>query len=175
MSLYIAKVRLRKSQYPHWFNSDLRHRHKCLRTLCRRFSRHPSPSLSVRLHSTEESFQRASLLAKAWFEEDLILKLTYSGENSVFSYISSLCKGGSIPSAVFYDSVSASTDDERVTLFNVYFNSVFTRSSFLALILRIDTILSSIDISEDNVFDCLSTLDVTKATFSVPIELHIMA
>ena len=32
------------------FNSDLCHRHKCLRTLCRRFSRHPSPSLSVRLH-----------------------------------------------------------------------------------------------------------------------------
>ena len=70
-------------------------------------------------------------MAKARFEEDLIFKLTPSGENSVFSYISSLCKGGSIPSAVFYDSVSASTVDERVTLFNVYFNSVFTRSSFL--------------------------------------------
>ena len=32
MSLYIPKVRIKKSELPHWFNVNLRHQHKCLKS-----------------------------------------------------------------------------------------------------------------------------------------------
>ena len=44
MELFILKGRLKIHQYPKWFTSDIRHSINCLRTLRRKYKKHPSPA-----------------------------------------------------------------------------------------------------------------------------------
>ena len=42
MLLYIPRMLVKRRQGPKWFNSDVRHHQKCLRTLKRKFNIHPT-------------------------------------------------------------------------------------------------------------------------------------
>ena len=72
-----------------------------------------------------------------------------------------------LPSTLHLDDVFAVSDSEKASLFNTYFHSVFTRSSFqLPLFSEFEmpsSSLSDICISELDVFRVLRFLDVTKA------------
>ena len=63
-----------------------------------------------------------------------------------------LPKEGAIPSTVFHGSISATSDVDRATLFNSYFSSVFTHSSYslptLEKMSLSESSLSIIEISE---------------------------
>ena len=65
------------------------------------------------------------------------------------------------------DSSTATSDQDRSTLFNTYFCSVFTHSSYLLPPVEDipvpDSSLSSFLVSEDDVYRVLSSLDTTKA------------
>ena len=92
------------------------------------------------------------------------LKSNYS---AIYSYIRSVSNQNVLPSTLHLDDIFAVSDSEKASLFNKYFHSVVTRSSFqLPPFYEMDmpsTTLSDICISELDVFRVLRSLDITKA------------
>ena len=69
-----------------------------------------------------------------------------------------------MPSTVFHGSLSASSDSEKANIFNSYFHSVFTDSSFeLPALPVVHPSMSTVDFSDSDVFEVLSGLDTSKA------------
>ena len=160
MNLFIPKVKVKAKVHPKWFNSEIRRTIKCLRTLRRKCSLHPTVNNQSKLHSLE--FQLTDLItsAKLRFENHLSMQKS----NKIFSnlIINHFCalncsSGTSI----------ASDDYNKACLFNTFFYSVFTRSCFqippLEELPSPASSLSVIGISELDVFDALSSLDSSKA------------
>ena len=104
------------------------------------------------------------LLAKASFESTL---LETAPSQILYKYFNSLCRSGTIPPPLIFDSNSAATDAEKATLFNNYFHSVYTQSSVtIPPLVNLPTpnlTLSDISVSELDVFSALSSLNSTKA------------
>ena len=73
----------------------------------------------------------------------------------------------SIPQTVCFESCSATSTYEKASLFNSYFHSVFTQSSFplppVDKLLSPEVTLSDIVISESDVYSALNSLDPSKA------------
>ena len=72
MNLFIPKVKLRCRQFPVWFTPHLRHLIKCLRTLQRKYIKHPTSNNFQKLVNAQHSFQDASKIAKSNYEQSLI-------------------------------------------------------------------------------------------------------
>jgi len=103
--------------------------------------------------------------AKSNYESSLISSLS-SNNCKIYKYIRSLRKSNSIPSSVYCDSTSPTSDSDKASLFNKFFYSVFTKtSSHLAPPGNIDdsSILLELDISNSEVLEVLLKLDTTKA------------
>lgn len=62
---------------------------------------------------------------------DLITKFVADNDCGIYKYIRMSREGGEVPSTVFHNSTRTSTDKDRADLFNSYFCSVFTHSSFV--------------------------------------------
>ena len=66
-----------------------------------------------------------------------------------------------------FNSTTADSDQDKATLFNRYFYSVFTNSSFslpnICHLPKPNSVLGDISISEDEVFEALISLDPSKA------------
>lgn len=160
MGLYIPRKVLRSSQFPKWFSADLRHCYKCLKSLRRGCSRNPNPTKMAKLKSEEESFQLSSVEAKGHYEMDLITNC----QLRQLGYL--LRKGGSIPSTLYLDSTLATSYSARMSLFNNFFSSVFTRSSLCYLQQSISPVLimGSHPLRSPNLmYSTLSSLDTSKA------------
>ena len=157
MNLFIPKVKVKYKRYPCWFNSEIRHIIKCLRSARRN---HSSPS---KVHSLESYLSQLMVNAKLNFEHNLALQTS----DKIFKHLRGLSSSRSIPSIVTLDSHTGSSDYEKASIFNKFFHSVFTKSAFqLPPIEDLHTptpTLSDIGISELDVFEALSTLDTSKA------------
>ena len=131
MNLF-PKVRIRSYQYPSWYNPELRHLSKCLLTLCIKIfkSTNPTQSQQEKLFQQEDDFVAKASLARAAYESKLIYSFARNHNSKIYSYINSLSKNSSIPPTVTFQSKSASDDYEKATLFNSFFHSVFTESTF---------------------------------------------
>ena len=105
-------------------------------------------------------FKASCKQAKCIYEHSLI-------SASIYKFLRLLKSGGDIPSSVQYKSVYASSDFDKAELFNYYFYSVFTHSSFslppIEDIPSPSCTLSSINVSASDVYKTLSTLDPSKA------------
>ena len=125
-----------------------------------------NPVSLSRLRATELSFQSACKVAEEKYVCSLLDEFTTSN-HSIYRYIGLLRKGAYIPSTVYRGSSYASDDVDRGNLFNEYFHSVFTQSSYSLPpddeILMPARSLGSIEITASDVFDVLSTLDPSKA------------
>ena len=90
-----------------------------------------------------------------------------NGISKVFRYVRSITGQNNIPNTVHHLGLSAETDVEKADLFNSYFHSIFTRSSFRCpnshLLPNIHPKLSDISISEEEVYQALTSLDPSKA------------
>jgi len=71
------------------------------------------------------------LAAKANFEAELIPNSSPSNISRVYKYINSITRHDAIPQNVSLDSHMATSDIEKANLFNTFFYSVFTQSSFI--------------------------------------------
>ena len=133
MSLYIPKMMVKRRQDPVWFNSEIRHHLKHLRTMKRRFRFHATPPLESKIHQLDDFLQQKLILAKSNYETRLIE--TYQSSNS--------------------------------SLFNLYFHSVFTKSTFQLPQLNglglPESFICDIIVSESNAFKILQSHDVSKA------------
>ena len=72
MSLFIPKKQVKCRRDPIWFNSDIRHQLKCLRTLKRRSRLNSTPQCENKIQQLEDSLQLKLGLAKSHYETKLI-------------------------------------------------------------------------------------------------------
>ena len=130
MKLFIPKVRLRSHQRPKWVTSNLQHDLNRFRTLKRKCKLHPTLQNLSRLNSTESMLQEKLKQAKSTYETTLVV-FASSQNHKIYKYINSLSSKNYLPATMFLDSSSANSDLEKASLFNKYFHSIFTRSSFV--------------------------------------------
>ena len=155
-------------QFPVWFTSHLRHLTKCLRTLQRKYSKHPTPNNFQKLIMAQRSFQDASKAAKCEYEHSLVHNFTTNHDSAIYRYIKQLTKSYTLPSELHFDLQVANTDYGKAELFNQYFFSVFTdcnlhQSNFNEPVLPEDS-LNEIHFTESDVFHALINLNSNKAT-----------
>ena len=90
-----------------------------------------------------------------------------NGTSQVFKYIRNTTGQKSIPNTVYLHDTSAENDREKANLFNSYFHSIFTKSSFQSpnatLLPNTNSTICEISITEDEVFQALTSLDPSKA------------
>ena len=105
------------------------------------------------------------LSVKMEFERNLISTPSSCRTQQIFKYIQKLTGHKSLPPTVTYESSYATQDTLKVSLFNSYFQSVYTQSSF-----RLPSVLpppehciECITISEMDVYEALMSLDIHKA------------
>ena len=132
MNMFIPKVRLRRHQFPCWYTPELRHLSKCLRSAKKRFSRHATPHLQLKINDLESEYRSKTLLAKSNHESQLIQSFAGSHNSKIYDYIRTLCKNSTIaiPPVVSLNNSHATSDTDKAELFNTFFHSVFTGSSF---------------------------------------------
>ena len=115
----------------------------------------------------ESLLQSKLIQAKSDYESKLIESHNISNSSAIYSYIRSISNQNILPSTLFLDNTIAVSDADKASLFNKYFHSVFTRSSFqLPPISELETpsiFISDINISEVDIYRVLRSLDVTKA------------
>ena len=95
------------------------------------------------------------------------MSLRSNGTSKVFRYVRNFTGQNNIPTTILFNEISAESDQEKTNVFNRYFHSIFTRSSFS----RPDPQelpntfpnLNDISISEEEVFQTLTSLDPSKA------------
>ena len=167
MDLFLPKVKLCSHQFPKWFTPDIRHRLNCLRTLRRKYRTHPTVHNLSKLLLLESNLDGDISSAKSRYETDLILDFANSNCNKIFKYIRGISGHSSIPPSVKLCSAFATSDLDKASLFNKYFYSIFTPSSFdlppLNSLPTLSSTLSDISISTFDVFKSLVSLDPTKA------------
>ena len=130
MNLFIPKLPRRSHNHPKWFNSVICHRINCIHTLRKRCLQHPTPYNHSKLKNLESLLQKDLKTAKSTYEKNVIESCSKGQSSKNFKYLRSLSSLGSIPTSVSLDSSTATLDQEKATLFNTFFHSVFTHSSF---------------------------------------------
>lgn len=164
MSKFIPQIQLRKYQFPRWFTPILRHKHKCLHTIEKKYNNSPSEANLNKFREAKASFILEAESAKAVFESGLINEFATSKSSKIYKYIGNLKKGGDIPSTVYLGSQSASSASDKANFFNTYFHSVFTDSTFeIPELPVVNPSISNIQINDSEVYDVLTSLDTTKA------------
>jgi len=160
----IPTVTVNESNQPPWFNSNIRHHIKCLRTLKRKHTAHPTTANLTNLENSQEQLQSKLSAAKSRYESNLVHGYATKNNSKIYKYIRNITKSASIPSTLFQNSSPINCDFEKANLFNNYFYSVFTKPSpSLATGTDYPISLSSIQITEEEVYDILINLDTTKA------------
>jgi len=105
---------------------------------------------------------------KIVYESNLINNFTFNNSSVIFNHIRSITKTKSVPSIITYDDDQACDHTDKANLFSTYFHSVFTPNSVASInideLSNIPGSLSTIEISEIDVYFTLSTLDPKKST-----------
>ena len=109
MQLFIHIVKIHLHQHPIWFNSEIRHSIKCLRTLRCCYKCHPTQHTSNTIDSFEKVLQDKIAAAKQIFESDLINTYASTNNNKIFKYLKSFIKSNNIPSVINLGFLTART------------------------------------------------------------------
>ena len=106
--------------------------------------------------------------AKAHYETNLIKSFNTNNSSAIYRYIRAITDQNAIPPAVTFGDRCAVSDYHRACLFNEFFYSVFSSSSFrlppLSEMLTPLSVISEIVISELDVYNALKSLDPSKAS-----------
>ena len=164
-------VRLHSHQYPKWFTPQIRHQVKCVKSVCRKCTNHPTSHLIDKLSVLEQNLRADICSAKQQFELDLTLDLVESPSPNIYKYLRHLTKSPSIPSSMTSHDGSerASSDDSIALFFNNFFYSVFRPSDSGRMNLNDFPPHSSTDtndrinFSEQDVYTELCKLNPSKA------------
>ena len=127
MTFFIPKVR-HHHQYPYWYTPKLRHLFKRLHSLRKKVSKNPTPYLCNKLEKKTSNLCDQIQSAKSLYEARLVANFAGNSNSKIYDYIRSLSSSGTIPSTVFLNSASATSDTEKVALFNTFFHSVYKPS-----------------------------------------------
>ena len=166
--LFTPKIFVRHRHDPKWFNSEIRHHQKCLRSMRRKCKSCPKLRMKNKIQQSEKLLQSRIEQAKANYESKLIESYhSRSHSSAIHSYIRSISGLNSLPAVMTLDSNSAASDKEKAILFNQYFHSVFSTSSFplpsTSELTRPNSFIDAVIFNELDVFKGLRALDVSKA------------
>ena len=121
-----------------------------------------------RIKTAEDNLQNSIQQAKANFEANLVHNFAFSNDSKIYQHVRNITKSASIPATVFFDDSSATHDIDKATLFNRYFYSVFSQSTYSLSLFEdmpsTNSTIDSINITEDEVHTALLSLDSSKAT-----------
>ena len=84
MHLFIPVNKIHLDNCPMWFNSEIRHLRKQLKTLRRKYNRYPTHHISIRINSLENMLQDRIILAKQNFECYLVNSYASINSNKIF-------------------------------------------------------------------------------------------
>ena len=90
VNLYVPQVHVNKANHPKWFNSTIRHKIKCLRTIKRQLARHSTESKKLKVTSLQNEIQHMVAEAKSTYESKLVLDYA---STKIFKHISSIKNG----------------------------------------------------------------------------------
>ena len=151
---------------PPWFTHEIRHSINCIRSLRRRYQHRPTSTLLSRITALESLLITQIESAKSIYESKLAASF-HSNPWQLYRYLRQFSYTHSILQYVSFKSVSVSDTHSKVDLFNSFFNSVFSSSHFvlppMSQLPTLSNHLSSIDISSEDVYTALLSLDPTKA------------
>ena len=117
IQLFILTIKVHSHQHPIWFNSEIRHSIKRLRTLRCRYKCCPIQHISNTIISTEKALQNTITAAKQTFQSDLINTYASANNSKVFKYLKSITKSNNILSVMNLESLTAITDYRIANLF----------------------------------------------------------
>ena len=166
MHQYIPKYRIKNRKSPRWFTSEIRHLLNCLRSLRKKYKTHPTQNNLNHLKSAESHLQQKISNAKTDYEQTLVNSCS-NNMSKLFQHVNSITCSKSIPLTMNYDSTSACSNFDKACLFNNFFFSVFNNESStinLDSIPLLSRTLSSINFSENDVYNALTSLQSNKAT-----------
>ena len=163
--MYIPKIPNKIANQPKWFNSHIRHKINCLRTLKRKSLKHPSETNKLKVKHLEDELQQIITAAKLDYESHLVYNFALTNSNKIFRYISLIRGQDGLPSLMSHNNITASNDKEKAQLFNNYFYSVFSADDNLSTFVSTTSpnTIEDIVITEPDVLDILQSLDVNKA------------
>ena len=118
-------MRIRSYQYPVWCTPELRHLFKRIRTLNKSCTKKNTSHVLNKLQCLKENFLDKLLTAKSEYSA------ARTKNSKIFDYIRSITGTSTTPQSVSYNSVVSCSDADSANLFNSYFHSIFTKSSFL--------------------------------------------
>ena len=163
---FVPKIKISSKSYPRWFNQSIRHRINRVRTLRRRSKKHPTAANIARLSEMELALQEDIVSAKTSFISQLASTF-HNQPRKLFSYLNGLTKSKFVPKTLVHNSEPISDPQKIAELFNKFFNSTFTSSSYnlpsFDALPQPRNQLHHINISSSDVYIALSTLDPTKA------------
>ena len=118
----------------------------------------------LKIKSLEVELQSSISSAKAIFECNLLASLQSNDSYKIFNVTGQ----NDIPISLHFNGTKVVSDQDKATLFNRYFHSVFTHSTFslpsICDLPKPHSILSDISITQDDVFQALTSLDPSKAS-----------
>jgi len=129
MRLFIPLTKIHYNHQPSWFNANIRHYIKWLRTLRCMYERHPTSyleekigSFEEKIGSFEESLQEEITNSKINFESYLISEhASHCNSNIIFKYIRNLTQSKSLPSVIHLDDEVAESDADSATCLTIIF------------------------------------------------------
>ena len=164
---FAPTVKPRCRQTLKWFTSQIRHRLNCIHSLRRKAKSRPSPHYLAKLKNSESQLAEEIQSAKLSYESNLVQDFATINSNKIYKYMNSLLKHDTIPPIMHHESSEAFSNKDKASLFNQYFQSVFTTSSFILPPLNDlpcpSAVLNNILVSEVEVYDALVSLNPNKA------------
>ena len=156
--LYIPTIRVSSSPSPRWFNPEIRDMLNQARTLRRSLRRKHTGSKEAKLAMLESSLEVTILQSKQDYEVSIIEAFS-SNPKKLYNHLKMLRNSNFVPDHLIENETLVCDPLEKADLFNKFFNSVFTRSSFtLPPTDQLPTPvkqLSSIEISSSDVYRAL--------------------
>ena len=124
------KVKLRSRNInPPWFDSRVRHQLHCVKSLRKKYSQKPSSCNRNKLGDAERSLFELMRAAKSSYESQLVDHFAFNNSYKIFKYIKSIMKTDSLPVVMHLNDKSATSDLDKAELFNLFFESVYSKDN----------------------------------------------
>ena len=107
-------------------------------------------------------------ISKSIYEAQLVEEFAHNNSNKIYKYINSILHNNSLPVAMHLNSHTATSDADKASLFNEYFESVYSKptsnASHTHTLCSGTSVLNNIALSDTEVYTALSSLDPFKAS-----------
>ncbi len=166
VELHAPKVKLRpRMNSPCWWNADVRHQLHKVKTLRKKSSK--SAATQTKLKLEEKCLLDKMSDAKCSYESRLVEDYAFKRNSKIYKYIKRIMKSDHLPKVMHFNDKSALSDSDKAHLFNVFFESVYSKP--LPNITRnhanpMQSTLDLINITDLDVLNILSSLDPSKAS-----------